>query len=242
MVRKNGETSLKVKIQDKKISLAGKDEIAKAYGVKKIYISCDTAYVIDAEDNLWAWGDNQYNKLGQGNSYLVATPIKIFENAKNVWAGALNTYVLDTNNQLWAAGANTHGQLGQGNTNIYDNFTKVNVNGLDLNTINIVKIEASNYTLAGNAIMICDNGKVYTYAKGNFASNVTGLNRTTSDYEEITVKEAETAKEIETQDGSSLVLLSNGEVYGIGQNDYGQLGTGNNIGASNFVRCEELEK
>ena len=87
------------------------DEIAKGYGVKKIYLSCGTAYVIDAEDNLWAWGENEYNKLGQGNSYLASTPIKIFENAKNVWAGALNTYVLDKNNQLWGAGANTHGQL-----------------------------------------------------------------------------------------------------------------------------------
>ena len=53
------------------------DEIAKKYGVKKIYISCNTAYIIDAENNLWAWGENQYNKLGQGNSYLVTTPIKI---------------------------------------------------------------------------------------------------------------------------------------------------------------------
>ena len=32
-----------------------------------------------------------------------------------------------------------------------------------------------------------------------------------------------------------------GEVYGIGRNDYGQLGTGDNKGASTFVRCEELE-
>lgn len=33
-----------------------------------------------------------------------------------------------------------------------------------------------------------------------------------------------------------------GQVYGIGKNDYGQLGTGDNVGASTFVRCEELEK
>ena len=33
-----------------------------------------------------------------------------------------------------------------------------------------------------------------------------------------------------------------GKIYGIGKNDYGQLGTGDNKGASTFVRCEELEK
>ena len=71
---------------------------------------------------------------------------------------------------------------------------------------------------------------------------MTGLNKGTSDYEELKIKEGETVKEIETQVGLSLVLLDNGEVYGIGTNDYGQLGTGNNVGASDFVRCEELEK
>lgn len=122
---------------------------------------------------------------------------------------------------------------------------------------------------------------------------MTGLNKGTSDYEELKIKEGETVKDIETQDGLSLVLLDNGEVYGwgyntygilgegyevggiyptpvklklenvrtmtlgdnfaifetfagevygIGTNDYGQLGTGNNVGASDFVRCEELEK
>ena len=44
---------------------------------------------------------------------------------------------------------------------------------------------------------------------------MTGLNKGTSDYEELKIKEGETVKEIETQVGLSLVLLDNGEVYGI---------------------------
>ena len=43
-------------------------------------------------------------------------------------------------------------------------------------------------------------------------------------------------------DGLSLVLLSNGEVYGIGKNDYGQLGTGDSIGRTEFARCTKLEE
>ena len=38
---------------------------------KKLYLSCGTAYVIDQNDDLWAWGENEYNKLGQDNSYLI---------------------------------------------------------------------------------------------------------------------------------------------------------------------------
>ena len=43
-------------------------------------------------------------------------------------------------------------------------------------------------------------------------------------------------------DGFAVFGTYAGEVYGIGKNDYGQLGTGDNVGASIFVRCEELEK
>ena len=63
----------------------------------------------------------------------------------------------------------------------------------------------------------------------------------TSDFTEIKFDGA-VVEQIETLDGLSLAVLSNGEVYGIGKNDYGQLGTGDNTGASMFVRCEELEK
>ena len=202
------------------------DEIAKGYGVKKIYISCDTAYVIDAEDNLWAWGDNQYNKLGQGNSYLVSTPIKIFENAKNVWAGSLNTYVLDTNNQLWGAGANTHGQLGQGNTNSYNQFIKVNINGLDLNTTNIVKIEASNYNLTGNAIIICDNGKAYGCGENSYGQLGIGNTQNQTNFIDLTQYDEKwsNVKDLYTSGIYIFVLTNDNKLYGAGYNTEGALG------------------
>ena len=59
---------------------------------------------------------------------------------------------------------------------------------------------------------------------------MTGLNKGTSDYEELKIKEGETVKDIETQDGLSLVLLDNGEVYGWGYNTYGILGEGYEVG------------
>ena len=117
--------------------------IAKVNGVKKIYVHSGTIYIIDANDKLWAWGANEYNKLGQGNSYLVTEPTNIQEKTeilkdakvKNVWAGRTNTFILDEENRLWAAGANANGVLGQGNTNSYNNFVEVKIDGLDNSTI-----------------------------------------------------------------------------------------------------------
>ena len=228
------ETEMKI---DKNVET--EDEIAKGYGVKKIYISCDTAYVIDAENNLWAWGNNQYNKLGQGNSYLVATPIKIFENAKNVWGGVLNTYVLDTNNQLWGAGANTNGQLGQGNTNIYNNFIEINVNGLD--TTSIIKIEASNYALSGNAIIICDNGKAYacgTNVYGQFGTGNTQNQLTFIDLTQYDEKWSN-VKDIITTGIYTLMLTDDNKLYGAGYNKEGNLGIDN--GNENVATLTEIK-
>ena len=139
-----------------------------------------------------------------------------------------------------------------------------------------------------NTLILTDDGKLYTYSNN---SNMTGVGAT-SDFTEIKFDGA-VVEQIETLDGLSLAVLSNGEVYGwgyntygilgegyelgevypnpmklnlsnvrtmslgdgfaifgtyagevygIGKNDYGQLGTGDNTGASTFVRCEELEK
>lgn len=40
----------------------------------------------------------------------------------------------------------------------------------------------------------------------------------------------------------AIFVSKSGEVYGIGKNDYGQLGTGNSEGTSTFVRCPVIRK
>ena len=42
--------------------------------------------------------------------------------------------------------------------------------------------------------------------------------------------------------GFAIFASKSGDVYGIGKNDYGQLGTGDSIGRTEFVRCTNLEK
>ena len=80
-----------------------------------VYFSTGTVYVIDQNNDLWAWGANDYNKLGLGHSFLVVEPTKILEGrcegkenvkASKVWAGDYNTFIVDTEGMLWACGNN----------------------------------------------------------------------------------------------------------------------------------------
>ena len=134
-------------------------------GYKKFRADFDTAYVIDAMDNLWAWGENSTNKLGLGHSNLVLEPVQLLKGkkVKDVYGGIMNTYVITTDNELYIAGSNVHGGLGQGDVEPRQTFVKVN--GIDV--ANIYKILPSCIRESNNAVIVCKvNGQNKVYAIG----------------------------------------------------------------------------
>ncbi len=132
-----------------------------------VYFSTGTAYVIDNNHDLWAWGANDYNKLGLGHSFLVTEPTKILEGrcegkdnvkATKVWAGDYNTFIVDTDNVLWACGTNTFGTLGQGNFNNYSKWKNIDY----INCDEIKEIQVSSGVSQSSAIIIMKDGSVYS--------------------------------------------------------------------------------
>ena len=108
------------------------------------YFSSGTAYVIDTQNRLWAWGDNYLNKLGLGNSYLVTKPTVIRSNVKKVWAERANTYVVDLDGNLYGAGSNQNGQLGQGNTDVYTSFVPINWTAGEIKDMLVAELRSHN--------------------------------------------------------------------------------------------------
>ena len=213
---------------------------------KKWYVSCATIYVIDQNDDLWAWGDNSYNKLGQGNSFLVTEPTKILEGrtegaegvkAKNVWAGATNTFVLDTENRLWACGTNTSGTLGQGNTNIYQNFVQVgNIDGSQ-----IEKIAISTQQNENNVFIIYENGEVYAIGGNAYGSLGIGnnINQTVPVLLSNYNNKITNVKDIKTGGTSVFLLKENGDLMATGYNGDGVLGTGDRSNKNVWTKIAE---
>lgn len=75
------------------------------------------ARTVGGTPTLYAWGDNNYGKLGLGDTTNRATPTQI-PNTGQDWvimaAGQDHTLVTKNGNTLWAWGANLYGQLGIG--------------------------------------------------------------------------------------------------------------------------------
>ena len=149
---------------DNRMSLP--DTLTSDWYASHLYFSTGTAYVIDQNNDLWAWGANDYNKLGLGHSFLVVEPTKILEGrcegkenvkASKVWAGDYNTFIVDTEDSLWACGTNAYGTLGKGNYNNYSKWVKIDyINGND-----IKEIQVSTNSQFSVAIIIMNNGEVY---------------------------------------------------------------------------------
>ena len=217
---------------------------------KKTYISNGTIYVIDQDNELWAWGDNSYNKLGQGNSYLVTEPTKILEGrtegaegvkAKNVWAGVLNTFVIDEDGNVWMCGNNTSGQLGQGNTSTYSNYVKVN--GLEGNKIQEAWLSLNTQSI--NVFVKYNDGTIY--AAGTNYYGTLGIGRK-EEYQTTYINISQydnnisNVKKIELFGENAAMLKENGELYMCGYNNNGSLGTGDTVDRTKFEKVAENVK
>ena len=286
--------------------------------IKKLVSSTGARYALSDDGKLYAkglditgmWGSNLVEK----KSYVLVTKdgSQAFDNVKDIFA--TNTlaknhagsaiFITEDNKIYWAGSDSVTGLPGIVGDTSYPGMGKVTnypkeatSETLDKIKDRIVDIKTQYINKAGiqgaNTLILTQDGKLYTYSKGTSASITSGLNRTVTDFEEITFEPGTTVKEIATQDGLSLALLNNGNVYGwgyntygilgdgyelgatyatpvkldlknirtmslgdnfavfadyngavygIGVNDFGQLGTGDNQGADVFVRCRELEK
>ena len=97
-------------------------------GLKAIQVSAGSSHslALDAQGNIWTWGSNNWNVLGQNavNSsssfpVLICDPAQPNDKTKGLKAtlvstGYVNSSALDLNGNIWVWGANDFGQLGNG--------------------------------------------------------------------------------------------------------------------------------
>ena len=182
-----------------------------------VYFSTGTAYVIDNNNDLWAWGANDYNKLGLGHSFLVVEPTKILEGrcegkenvkAMKVWAGNHNTFIIDNDEELWGCGNNSYGTLGQGNTNVYNKWIKISyIDGKNIKEIKFPS-DASN----SKCLIVMQNDTVY--GAGMSYGELGSESTTNTVFREIS--EYKNAKEIYLGGSTAWLLKQDGSLYGCG--------------------------
>lgn len=183
--------------------------------VKQISINEESIGVVTTDGNLLVWGSNEHGQLGTGNTQDVMTSTNILNDISMVSIGEEHSAAIDKEGNLYTWGENKSGELADGST--YSNYYPT-----------IVMTDAKEVVADEGTTYVVDNsGKLYSC--GSNFQGALGLGATYEDVREINklTEIMSDVVDISAMDETILVLTENGDVYGFGNNQYGQLGVGN---------------
>ncbi|MGG1657973.1 S-layer homology domain-containing protein [Brevibacillus sp. NRS-1366] len=182
---------------------------------------------LKSNGTVWTWGYNYYGQLGNGTTGGSSVPVHVsnLSGVIAISAQYLQSAALRSDGTVWTWGSNFYGQLG------YDTKREINPTPKQVPKVKgIVSIaQGQLFTVA-----LASNGTVWTWGLNLLASLGNGTSGQQTEffdpqkvvYNMNPNRELNSVVSISAGQGHALALLSDGTVWGWGDNRYGQLGTG----------------
>ena len=196
-------------------------------GKTPLSISCGAYHtiVLMTDGTIYGTGNNGGGQLGIGNT-TNETTLTIMTNSTgktplSISCGANYTIVLMTDKTIYGTGMNNVGQLGLDNT-VSPKTT------LQLMTNSTGKTPLSISCGAENTIVLMTDGTIYGTGLNNQGQlGIGNYDTITTTLSLMTNSTGKTPLSISRAANSTFVLMTDGTIYGTGNNTYGQLGLGN---------------
>lgn len=177
----------------------------------------DHSLALKADGTVWAWGRNLKGQLGDGTTTDRSTPVQV-QNLSDVIAiggGIHFSVALKSDGTVWAWGWEYGGRLGNGKTENNIVSTPVQVSNLT----DVVAIDAG----ASHILALKSDGTVWAWGSNN--SGQFGIGTYSSTPQPTPVKTHFTeVVDISAGPNYSLVVKSDGSVWGSGSNQSSKLG------------------
>jgi alpha-tubulin suppressor-like RCC1 family protein len=187
----------------------------------------DGGMAIDTHGRVWAWGNDQARQFCQARGADLDTPVRVPLAHVSLAAGAQMHAVYDAAGRVVSCGLSDYGQLGNGSTGrSSDTGTPVAVDGLSPGRVVAL---TSSY---GDAGALLANGSYYNW--GYNRGGQLGDDTTTEHATAVRVALPTPVRRVfqggsMTDNGQTIALLSNGQLWEWGSGRYGQLGDGRRI-------------
>jgi alpha-tubulin suppressor-like RCC1 family protein len=184
--------------------------------VAQIATGAKHSIILKTDGSLWVTGLNQYGGLGTGNTTQLYTFTQILSSGvAKIASGDYHNLFVKTNGELWGMGHNTYGQLGDGTT--------THRNSPVLIDTNVADIAAGD----GHSLFIKTDGSFWGMGYNDFGQLGDGTTtwRNLPEPLGVPVLSSGVAKVAAGKD-HSLFIKTDGSLWTMGKNDYGQLGDG----------------
>ena len=213
--------------------------------IKEIAIAEFHSLALNINGEIFGWGGNLFNKLGQTNG-LCGLPSKIYIKRKiiSISCGDYHSCALSENGVLysWGGGGESYnkGQCGHGSKKDVEQPKKIEF--FTKKGLRIIKVSCGGY----HTIVMDENYELYGFGKGIFGQCGYGIPEDTDSPKKIIFNDDKISKnlykiiDIKCGGEHTLFLSNNGKVYACGHGYYGQLGLGNNKNVKSPILVQSL--
>jgi alpha-tubulin suppressor-like RCC1 family protein len=209
--------------------------VANLTGVRQVAAGDLHSLALTSDGSVWAFGNNGAGQLGNGTLASSYVPVQVpgLTGVTQIAAGGEFGLALRSDGTLWAWGRNGTGQLGNGTTN--DSFVPVQVSGLS----RVTQIAAGwDFAMAAATRgFVTTLTSVWTWGDNDFGQLGDGALASRSTPGQVSGIDVPLIRGISAGYESSMVLGSDGSVWGWGGDSEGQLG--NAASKLLWVRPEE---
>ncbi|KAJ5073674.1 regulator of chromosome condensation [Anaeramoeba ignava] len=203
--------------------------------IKDVVSGIFSIYLLTSNQNVYGIGDNSYGQLGLDSETLKKTekPILMMKNVSKIFSGNFShrVFLLNSNQELFVCGLNRFGQLGLGESSKEETEIQKLTKIQNIPKGKIIDIQCGNY----HSIMLIENEdenenpKRKLYSCGDYLYNGLGKDEDTYEFTEIKLSLFENDNNIldfSCGCDHTLVLTSKGKLIVFGNNQQGELGTG----------------
>jgi len=191
-----------------------------AGGVMTIAAGFNHSLFLKTDGSLWAMGYNEYGQLGDGTTNNINYPEQIVaSNVTAIAAGGFHSLFLKSDGSLWAMGDNYRGQLGDGTFSPYNSYGTNRPERIVASGVIAITAGANHSLFLKSDGSLWAMGDNFNGQLGDGTYNYIGINLP----EQI---ETNGVTGISAGAYHSMFVKSDGSLWAMGDDEYGQLGDG----------------